>query len=216
MNIDVKRPRQEMVAVAPTEQRLTDILAAMAARAEGPVRVAAIRDALGDRSFAALLVLFAAFNLLPLPPGSTLIFGIPLMLISGQMALGYDTVWLPQRLLNKEIAPDTFRNCVARMNPWLCRLQDVVKPRHWPFCTQAVDRWIGLLAFILSVVVFLPIPLGNWLPAFSIATLGISLSERDGLLLAAGVGIAMLAAAVIFLVVGSAGVLASAVFGIHW
>jgi len=205
-----------MIAVAPIPRRLTDILAALAAAAEKPVPVAVIRDALGDRGFAALLVLFAAFNLLPLPPGSTLIFGIPLMLISGQMALGYDTVWLPRRLLDKEIAPETFRNCVARMNPWLRRLEDTVKPRHWPFCTHAVDRWIGLLAFVLSVVVFLPIPLGNWLPAFSIATLGIALSERDGLLLAAGVGIAVFAALVIFLVVGSAGMLASAMFGFPW
>ena len=39
--------------------------------ARGPVSIATIRDALGDRSFAALLFFFAVINLIPLPPGTS-------------------------------------------------------------------------------------------------------------------------------------------------
>ena len=50
-------------------RRLSDVFAALCAEAEGPITVGAIRDALGDRSFATLLVFFSSLNLLPLPPG---------------------------------------------------------------------------------------------------------------------------------------------------
>ena len=38
------------------------------------------------------------------------------------------------------------------------------------------------MALVLAIVVTLPIPLGNWLPAFATALLGLALSERDGIL----------------------------------
>ena len=67
-------------------RRLSALFAQMARDVEGPVSVAGIRDALGDRSFAALLVLFAALNMIPLPPPSSAILGLPLLIVSAQMA----------------------------------------------------------------------------------------------------------------------------------
>ena len=198
------------------DRRLSEIVTDLAREAAGPVSIARLRDELGDRSFAAILVLFALFNLLPLPPGSTLIFGIPLMLVSGQMVLGYRSVWLPRFMLDKSISAERFRAAAARMVPMLQRLERTVRPRHWPFSGALGDRLIGFAAFILSVVVFLPIPLGNWLPAFTIAVLGIALSERDGVLFGAGILLGIASFAVIGAVVGTAGVMASAMFGINW
>lgn len=40
---------------------------------------------------------------------------------------------------------------------------------------------------MLAIVVTLPIPFGNWLPALATALIGLSLIERDGVLLAIGV-----------------------------
>ena len=58
-------------------RRLSELFAQLARDADGPVSIGHIRDALGNRSFAPLLVLFAAFNLLPLPPGASAVNGIP-------------------------------------------------------------------------------------------------------------------------------------------
>lgn len=198
-------------------RKLSRVFLDLARDATGPVSIEQLRDAMGDRSFAALLVLFAAINLLPLPPGTTLVLGLPLVLVSTQMVLGYKTAWLPQALLRKSIGLDRFRRSTARMAPHLERLERVVRPRRWPFHGQAsADRTIGLVALVLSLAVTLPIPLGNWLPAFAVAMIGVALSERDGVLLAAGVALGIVSLLVIAAVVGAANALAGAMFGFHF
>ena len=60
----------------------------------------------------------------------------------------------------------------------------MIRPRYWPFWRRRGDRVIGVIALIMAVSITLPIPLGNWLPAFSTFLLGLALSERDGILFA--------------------------------
>ena len=196
-------------------RRLSTVFSELGCNADQAVTIGEIRDALADRGFAALLVLFAAFNLLPLPPGSTLVFGIPLMLVSAQMVAGHRTPWLPERVLRYSISAERFRSACGKLMPYLEWLERTVKPRHWPFARGKADRIVGVVTLVLGTVVFLPIPLGNWLPALSIALIGFALSERDGILLGAGVVVGILSFAVIGLVFGTAGYLAS-MAGFHF
>jgi len=190
----------------PHPTRLSTILQRMAAEANGPISIAEIRSALGDRSFATLLLLFAVINLIPiLPPGSTAILGLPLILISAQMVWGSETVWLPKRMLRISFSEQQFRRATDRMVPWLERVERYVRPRYWPFWPKQGERIVGTICLILGIVVTLPIPLGNWLPAFSIAILSLALTERDGAMLCAGTAVGVAAMLVIGLIVGSAG-----------
>src|SRR5690606_35667370 len=100
-------------------RRLSRIFADLAREAEGVVTVEQIRQALGDRSFATLLVFLACLNLLPFPPGSTLLLGIPLMLISLQMVRRDSTVWLPRFILRKSVGAKQFRLLTDRLVPRL-------------------------------------------------------------------------------------------------
>lgn len=194
-------------------RRLSQVLRQLAATSEGPVTVEMIRDALGDRSFAALLVFCALLNLLPLPPGSTLLFGPPLILITVQMVAGYQTVWLPRSWLRRSIGADRFRGTITRLAPKLERLERLIKPRHWPFVSpKTSDRFIGLIGLVLSIAVTLPIPFGNWLPACAIAIIGLSLSERDGIFLGVGTAVGVVSLLVIASVIGAAGALAALFF----
>ena len=54
---------------------------------------------------------------------------------------------------------------------------------------------LGALAFLLSVVVTLPIPLGNILPAFAVCLIALGVLERDGIWASVGavIGLAALA-----------------------
>lgn len=200
--------------VSESKLRLSEIFRGLADRSKNSVSIEELRDAMGDRGFAMLLVVFAVLNLLPTPPGSTLILGIPLMLVSAQMMLGYQTAWLPRFLLDRSISADRFRQSIDYITPYLERLEKLVRPRYWPFDTITADRYLGLITFVMSVVVFLPIPFGNWLPACSIVVMGFALSERDGVFLGIGVAIAMLALATIAAVGAAGAVLAGAVFGL--
>lgn len=186
-------------------RRLSQILRDLAERSEGPVAVSTIRDALADRSFAALLAVFAAFNLLPLPPGTSTILGIPLVIVSAQMMLGRSEAWLPSFVLRKEISHAHFDYAIRKLVPWLQWLERFVRPRYWPIPRAQTDIVIGLIAFILAIAVTVPIPLGNWLPAFASAIIALALSERDGVLLGIGFTVGALSLAIIFGVVGAAG-----------
>lgn len=186
-------------------RRLSEVFRRLADEADGPVTVKAIRDALGDRSFAALLVFFASFNLLPLPPGASVILGLPLIIVSAQMVFGKKTAWLPSYLMRKSVSAEHFRGVAAKVVPRLVQLEKLIKPRYWPFWRRQGDRVIGTIALILAIAVFLPIPLGNWLPAFATALMGLALSERDGLLFAVACMVGVVSLAIIVAVVASAG-----------
>ena len=195
-------------------RRLSQVLRQLAETSAGPVTVEMIRDALGDRSFAALLVFCALLNLLPLPPGSTLLFGPPLILITVQMIAGHQTVWLPRSWLRRSVGLERFRSMIDRLAPQLERLERLVKPRRWPFESATTsDRVIGVIGLVLAIAVTLPIPLGNWLPAFAVAIIGLSLSERDGVFLALGTAVGVVSLLIIASVIGAAGALAALLFG---
>lgn len=194
-------------------RRLSEVFATIARDANGPVTIGHIRDALGNRSFAPLLVLFAAFNLLPLPPGTSAILGLPLIIVSAQMVYGTKQAWLPSALSNRSLSLERFRYTMEWMIPRLVRIERYIRPRYWPFWRKQGDRVIGCIALLLAIVVTLPIPLGNWLPAFATALLGLALSERDGLLLAVGGAFCIISVVVIAAVVGVASVATNAALG---
>lgn len=186
-------------------RRLSEVFTRLSAESKDRVTIEAIRDALGDRSFAALLVFFAAFNLIPLPPGASIVLGAPLIIVSAQMVLGRKTAWLPAFLMRKSLSAEQFAHLTERLAPRLMWLERLIRPRYWPFWRQKGDRVIGIVALILAIAVVLPVPLGNWLPAFATALIGLALSERDGILFAIGVGVGIVSLIVIAVVIASAG-----------
>lgn len=186
-------------------RRLSQVLRELAEQTDGPVAVAAIRDALADRSFAALLAVFAALNMLPLPPGTSVILGIPLVIVSAQMMFGRGEAWLPAFVLRKKVSRTHFDYAIRKLVPWLQLLERFVRPRYWPIPRAQTDIVIGVIAFVLAIAVTLPIPLGNWMPALASAMIALALSERDGVLLGAGFAVAAISLAIIFAVVGVAG-----------
>ena len=200
----------EMVAedVGPVLKRkhrpLSRVLREFAHKNEGDVNLGSLRTALGDRSFAALLVVFSSINLIPiLPPGSTLIFGIPPLIIAVQMILGHQSVWLPKRLLDQSFSAPRFKSIMRAVTPRLRRIEHYIKPRLWPFPVMMGERLVGVLCALLSILVILPIPGANWIPAFAMVLMGLSLSQRDGILLTLGLSIGIGFLAFLFAIAGT-------------
>ena len=195
-------------------RRLSEVFTQLAREARGPITIEHIRNAMGNRSFAPLLVLFAAFNLIPLPPGTSALLGIPLIIVSAQMVYGKKEAWLPSFVMKRSLSAEQFRSVMDWIVPKLIRLERIIRPRYWPFWRKQGDRVIGLIALVLAIVVTLPIPLGNWLPAFATALLGLALSERDGILFAIGGAFGLASMAVIAMVISAAGIATHAAFGL--
>jgi hypothetical protein len=64
------------------------------------------------------------------------------------------------------------------------------------------ERFIGVALLVLAIALTLPIPFGNWLPAFAIAIVGLALVEKDGVGALVGLGVGAAGLIVIGVVVG--------------
>ncbi len=76
--------------------------------------------------------------------------------------------------------------------------------------SHSAEKLLGALALILAVVVTLPIPLGNMLPAFAICLIALGVLERDGLW--AGLGVVVGLAALLLSATVVYGILKAALF----
>jgi hypothetical protein len=158
----------------------------------------------GGRALGALLLIFGLLCSLPLPPGGTTVFGAPLVLLAPQLMFGRRSPWLPARVRERSIATRPLKKGLHRVLPWLKRLEALSRPRLPVLFSGVGQLAIGLVCTIFAIVLILPIPLGNMLPAAAVSVLSLSLVQRDGLLAlvgyalaAASVGVLALAAGVI-------------------
>jgi hypothetical protein len=148
-----------------------------------------VRDLLGvmqDRAMATLLFVFALPNLLPTPPGTSSVLGTPLILLSAQLMLGVRP-WLPDIITARSMARRDFASVVAQAVPWLVKAEGLLRPRLEVLAHPSVQRVIGALCFALAVILVLPIPLGNMLPALAICVFSLGIIARDGLWIIAGI-----------------------------
>lgn len=144
-----------------------------------------LRD-LGEKSFGWAMLLFSLINLLPLPPGTTLLTALPLILIAGQMALGFEQLQLPKMIGRREVQRESLRRVVHKMRPISRRIERIIRPRMpWVFYPRN-ERLIGLWLLLVAFALFLPLPLSGWFPAISLLVSGFGLIERDGLVLVIG------------------------------
>lgn len=152
----------------------------------GTLTLGSLLSALGEASFGWAIVVFSLLTLVPLPPGSTLITALPLLVTTGQMALGYPHVKLPGRFARLPLDPVKPRRTVLRVRPVSRRLERVLTPRFQVLFARQNERPLGLLLFVISFALFLPIPLSGWFPAMSLFIVGVGLVERDGIVSAVG------------------------------
>jgi len=154
--------------------------------------------AFGDRAFGAVMLVFAVISTLPLPPGSTTVTGVPLVLMAVQLVRGRERLWLPRRLLRAAVSRGNFGKAVGKVMPVLRFAERLTRPRLEPLVGQTGQRVVGGVCCVLAVVLSLPVPLGNILPAVAICLFSLGIMQRDGYAVIAGwIGTAASAAVLI-------------------
>ncbi|MBT9245821.1 exopolysaccharide biosynthesis protein [Gemmobacter fulvus] len=166
---------------AKARRRFSELLQAFAEdHTAERVTVGDLLTAMQGRAIAALLFLFAFPNILPTPPGVAAVLGLPLIYLSSQLMLGRQP-WLPGFIANRSMTRDAFRNIVSKATPILNRAEKMLQQRWWPLVSPVMERVLGGVCLALAVLLSLPIPLGNLLPAAAICVIALALLERDGL-----------------------------------
>jgi hypothetical protein len=193
------------------EERLSDILRRVSREAGPELTLGELVNAFDERAFGALILVLAAPNLIPLPPGSSSVFGAPLLFITAQLMLGFHRVWLPKSLAAVRIGGERLRYLTDRIIPWVMKAEKLLKPRGTLLTSDFGERLAGAACFFLSVVLFLPIPLANMAPALALCCFALGLIEQDATAMAAG-WLGTLATAAILALVANAIVAAVTVF----
>ena len=178
----------------PNSRRTSQLLREFLAGETGPrIPLGALRDALGDRGFGVLLFIFALPNLVPVNiPLLSAVLGLPLVLLAAQLSYGRHKPWFPDWLTDQTFSRQGFAAVVTRALPYLERAERLLRPRLTILLSWTGERLIGIAILILALVLALPIPFANWLPACAIAIIALAIVEKDGVAVLIGLVVGVL------------------------
>jgi len=157
------------------------------------VTLASIVEALGSRSFGALILLGGTILASPIAviPSVPTAAGVLIVIICMQVLLRRDHLWLPALLLRRSIAQD--RMCRA--------LRWLRKPAHWidrvlrPRLRLLSGRPARMVIAATCLLIALALPVMELVPfsahvaGLALTGFGLSLTARDGLLALFGFGV---------------------------
>jgi len=179
------------VAVGPTVPRkLSEDLGLILREFE--VEDVTLREVLAvmhGRGYVLLVMLLALPFSTPIPlPGLSTPFGLVIALIGARLALGQKP-WLPAKLLDTRLSPKFFAKVFAAARKILRGFEYLLRPRM-PWLTRSAGMQqlhaVPILLNALMLLLPLPVPMSNVVPAFSIMLLAAGLLERDGRFIVGG------------------------------
>jgi hypothetical protein len=184
----------------PLSERLALIVAA---DGPDPLSFTDLAAQLHGRAWGGLLLIFAAINLLPLPPGTSVFFAIPILIVSAQMVAGRESPWFPRRIDKRGVKKSELQRLVDKLGWVEVRVERIFRPRLARLTGATAARLIGAVCFLLALVAAIPIPLFHMAPAAAIVLFGLALIYRDGALVIVAAGAAVLSLVLDALIVGS-------------
>ena len=199
-------PRSEGVA----SRTLAD-LTAIARKRDG-LTIGEVIDEMGQSGFGFVILLLALPPLIPIPGPFGVVFGSALAIIALQFVFGARSPWLPSVLRNRRLSATVFASMERHAGPMVRQVERMVHPQRMKaLAGRFVPCLLGVPVFALAVVIALPVPFGNIVPALAICVMAVGLIERDGLIILIGLALTAAAAvATVFLFRGAASLIALA------
>jgi hypothetical protein len=198
-----------------TEQphrKVSQILDGLARAPKTDVKLADLLAEMDERAFGVLMLILSLPNAVGLGaiPGLSTVFGVPQIFVAIQMIVGAQRPWLPNFVLQRSITMKDFRTMVEKAEPHLQRIEKLLRPRLAAMSSTVIERLLGLILLLLSIIVLLRFPFANQPPAIAQGLIALGLIERDGVVVLIGIGVAAIATAIAIAVGG--GILAGIYF----
>lgn len=145
--------------------------------------LAELKHALEGRGSAMLLILLALPFCFVAIPGLSMPFGMAISLIGACLAIGREP-WLPRFIMNRRLSTARSDQLLIGAIKVARRLEKFVRPRL-PFLHTGPGmlRLIGFGIVIAGVGLMLPLPIpfSNSIPAWAVVLLAVGMMEKDGL-----------------------------------
>lgn len=151
-------------------------------------------DAHGRGGQGTMLLLLAAPCMLPVPGVGSLL-GWGLVALAWTMWCGQHAHGLPERVARMTLPRLWARRVLALLARVYAAAARLSRPRLSNLALLGARTWMPLLVAWMAILIIMPIPFGNILPAIALMLLGLGLVFLDGLLVAAAIGAAGLATA---------------------
>lgn len=172
---------------AHSGQRTSDLLLNAVRGDSERVTITEILDALDARAFGLATLIFALPSIIPMPPGVPTVVGIALLIVSIQMVIGRQELWLPKILSKQGFSRKVLVSGFEKMKPQLEFIERFARPRLLILTGPTATILIGIVILVMAVILILPLPPGgNFPPALACAVLGMGLVERDGVIVLLG------------------------------
>jgi len=159
---------------------------------EFEVETVTLREVLGllhGRGYVLLVMLIALPFAQPIPlPGLSTPLGMIIALIGARLALGRKP-WLPGRLLDTRLAPGLFAKVFAVTQKIVMWFERFLRPRLlWMTASPRREQGHAIPIVLCALLLLLPLPLpfSNVIPAWGILLIAGGLLERDGKFIIAG------------------------------
>ncbi|MEM7554014.1 MAG: exopolysaccharide biosynthesis protein [Cyanobacteria bacterium P01_A01_bin.84] len=157
------------------------------------VSLDAILRIAGESIFGFLFVVLSLPSALPIPaPGYSIPFGVLMLILAGQLIIGREKPWLPKKMASYPIKLEMVQGFLKGGLPWLRKIEGITRPRLPFVCkTFAGKIIIGLAIALMSILMMIPIPGTNTVPAIGIFVTGFGLLEDDGAISLGGLGLCL-------------------------
>ncbi|HYZ73287.1 MAG TPA: exopolysaccharide biosynthesis protein [Chthoniobacterales bacterium] len=166
----------------------TDLEALQARVKDQALTLAELKQALKGRGSAVLLILLALPFCFVAIPGLSMPFGIAISLIGVCQATGREP-WLPSFIMRRRLSTARSTQLLTGAIKVARQLEKYVRPRlAFLHAGPAMLRLIGLGIVIAGVALMLPLPIpfSNSIPAWAVVLLAIGMMEKDGLFVLLG------------------------------
>src|SRR5258708_11145928 len=140
-------------------------------------------EGLETRSYAFAIAAVDVINCVPTGiPWLSTVTGVPMFLLAIQYFLGRAAPSLPAFIGRRGLSRGKLQDFLGRARGRIARLESIIRPRH--------DWWVGgmprralLIAwFLLIILLALPVPFDNLIPALAILFFCLALLEGDGVM----------------------------------
>lgn len=176
---------------------------------EFEVETVTLREVLGllhGRGYVLLIMLLSLPFCQPIPlPGLSTPLGLIIGIIGARLALGQKP-WLPQKLLDTKLPPKLFKKVFELTEKIVSWFERLLRPRWlWMTSTARLEQLHAVPIVICAFLLLLPLPLpfSNVIPAWGIMLIAGGLLERDGKFITGGY-IAMIGGLSYFIASGGA------------
>jgi hypothetical protein len=149
---------------------------------------------LGERGYGVLMFVLVLPGAVP---GVASIAAIPLALVAVQLAIGLPRPWLPRFLAARSLSRAEFARMVARVIPYLTRIERLLRPRFMVLTGPLGERVLGVVCLALALLLAVPI-LFNWPLVVPIALMSLAVIERDGVFAAIGLAVGCIVIGALF------------------